>query len=198
MKPTHSNTFEGADMTTPGHFNRTKRLKYVTVTELLADVDTANREMGRTYCPVGDYLRAMIAQGKDDDIIEAETHIWNHPEWGPSFLCETITNCTKRNNADTHPLGDVIAAQIQHDAALALVKLPWASTRPDIERMLRNPDTRFVDPNALYIILAYFNRHHPNPRKFLEKPEVRPKLGGVEIERFAAPSFDVGANQTNP
>ncbi len=183
-----AHALHGAEMTTPGAENRTVRLKYVHVSEMLADCLAANAADGRTQCPVCDYLAAHL----DDDVIAVERYVHGHAEWGPSLLTGTIRNTPKFNNAATDPQGDVIAGIVQHDAALALARHPWSQTRPEVERMLRDPDTHFVTPEAAYVVLAYFNAHHPNPRKFLEKPEVAGKFApfGVNIAAFPAPGFD--------
>ena len=44
--------------------------------------------------------------------------------------------------------------------------------------------------SGAYVILAYFNAHHPNPRRFLDRPGIREKFAGIDLSGFAAPDFD--------
>jgi hypothetical protein len=38
--------------------------------------------------------------------------------------------------------------------------------------------------------MAFLNAGHPNPRRFLEKPEVLGKFPSLNVYRFSAPHFD--------
>jgi hypothetical protein len=56
--------------------------------------------------------------------------------------------------------------------------------------MLKHPRLKLY-PEAAYVALAYLNAGHPNPRKFLEKPEVRAKFPPeLDVAAFPAPDFD--------
>jgi hypothetical protein len=164
------------------------RLKYATVGELLADYQASNALLGRQHCPVSDYFRAHL----DDDVLDVEAHVYAHPDWGPWALCESLHRTLLFNHSGAHPHGEAIAAWAQHYLALNLVRHhPYARARAALEATLKQPRMRFVSPAAAYVILAYLNAGHPNPRRFLEKPEVRPKFPAeLALERFAAPDFD--------
>ncbi len=57
--------------------------------------------------------------------------------------------------------------------------------------MLKHPRMKFAGPEAAYVALAYLNGGHPNPRRFLEKPEVRAKFPvELDVAAFPAPDFD--------
>jgi hypothetical protein len=165
-----------------------RRLKYVRVEELLADYVAANAAIGRQHCPVADYLRAHLA----DDILEVEAFVYAHPEWGPPTLCESLHATLVFNNARTHPQGHAIAAWAQHYLLLHLARLhSYPRARGPFEAMLTHPRMRFAAPEAAFVALAYLNAGHPNPRRFLEKPEVAAKFApfGVDPAAFQAPHF---------
>ncbi|HEY2710066.1 MAG TPA: hypothetical protein VGI95_18625 [Caulobacteraceae bacterium] len=167
------------------------RLKYVTVAELLSDYIASNAAIGRQHCPVANYLAAHLG----DEVLEVEAYVYAHPEWGPPALCESLYVTLTFNTGRSHPHGEAIAAWGQHYLALTLVRHhPYERARPEVEAMLKHPRMRFVSPAAAYVILAYLNGAypgggHPNPRKFLEKPEVAAKFPGLATHRFAAPDF---------
>ena len=173
---------------TPGHANRTVRLKYVAVAEMLDEYLDSNNRIGRLVCPVCDYLKAHL----DDDVIAVERFIYAHPDWGPVVLCDTIRATRRYNNAASGPFGDQIAAAVQHDAALALVEHhPFERARTAFCEMLKHYETRFVSPEAAFVCLAYLTAGHPNPRRFLEKPEVRAKFpADLDVSSFPAPDFE--------
>lgn len=163
------------------------RLKYARVEELLNDYRASNAALGRQVCPVSDYLAAHL----DDDILDVEAHIYSHPEWGPAVLCESMYRTLLFNHGASGPHGDWQARWVQHYLALTLVRHhTYAAARFAIEPMLKHHEMRFVSPAPAYVILAYLNGGHPNPRRFLEKPEVAAKWPGLDISRFAAPDFD--------
>lgn len=178
---------EDADLHTPGHANRINRLKYATVAEILIEYRSANAVIGRGYCPACDFLEEHL----DEPVIDVERAIYSHPDWGPTILCESIRNTVWFNNAETHPHGQLIAESVQHDMALALAALPWCdNVRAQLQELLKHPGLRQVSGPALYVLLAYFNANHPNPRKYLEKPEVAPNLpADLNVAAFPAPDF---------
>lgn len=171
----------------PGHRNRLIRLKYVHLREPLVEIRDANASVGRWNCEICDYIEAHL----EDDIIEVETFLWSHKEWGPGLLVETIRNAPRFNNSLTHEHGDEIAEAVQHDAALALFEYhPWARVRGPVEGLFRHLGTRFVSKAALYILLAHLNANHPNPRAFLDRPGIREKLPpDLDLKAFPAPDF---------
>lgn len=172
---------------TPGFQNRHVRLRYARPADILNVYLAYNRQIGRTVCPACDYLKAHL----DDDIMAVERHIYGHPDWGPGLLCNWIQGAAQYAQISGLEHGDLIARQLQHDAALALHWHPYERARGAVEAMLKHRDTRFVSPEAAYVCLAYLNAGHPNPRRFLEKPEVRAKFPpDLELHRFAAPDFD--------
>jgi hypothetical protein len=187
-------------VTDPAHVHQdaakwpwTHRLKYAEVRELLVEYRAANAAIGRQHCPVADYLAAHL----DDDIIEVDAHIYSHPEWGPAALCETCHATLAFNHSRSHPHGPFIAGWVQHFALLHLVRHHPAETaygraRGPFEAMLKAPRMKFASPAAAYVALAYLNAGHPNPRCFLEKPEVAAKFApfGIDASRFLAPDFD--------
>lgn len=163
-----------------------KRLKYTTVAELLSDYEQSNAAIGRAYCPVSDYFKAHL----NDPLEDVERYVYTHPQWGPAALCETAYKTLLFNNADAHPHGEHIAKTVQHFAMLAVSGHQWNDVRHPFCEMLKEPTMRFVSPEAAYVALAYLNANHPNPGKFLEKPEVRSKFPGLNVRAFAAPDFD--------
>jgi len=164
------------------------RLKYAEVRELLDEYRASNALIGRQVCPVSDYFVAHL----DDDILEVEAFAYAHPDWGPWTLCESLRRTVLFNHAGSGPHGDFIARWAQHYLALNLVRHhPYARARGAVEAMLRHPQTRIVSPAAAYVILAYLNAGHPNPRRFLEKPEVRARFpADLDVAAFRAPDFD--------
>jgi hypothetical protein len=163
------------------------RLKYATVAELLADYQASNALLGRQNCPVSDYFKAHL----DDGVLEVEAFVYAHPEWGPWVLCESLHRTLLFNHAAAHPNGDAVAAWAQHYLALNLVRHhPYERARGALETTLKHPQMRFVSPAAAEVILAYLAAGHPNPRRFLEKPEVAAKFPDLDLARFAAPDFD--------
>ena len=164
-----------------------RRLKYARVAELLADYQAANAAIGRQHCPVADYFKAHL----HDDILEVEAFVYAHPGWGPPALCESCHATLAFNSARTHPHGQAIAAWAQHYCLLHLVRHhPYARARGPFEAMLKHPRMRFAGPEAAYVALAYLAAGHPNPRRFLEKPEVRAKFPPeLDVAAFAAPDF---------
>lgn len=163
-----------------------KRLKYTTVAELLSDYEVSNAAIGRVHCPVADYFRAHL----NDPLEDVEAHVYAHPQWGPAALCETMWKTLAFNSAETHEHGAFIAAWVQHFCALRLAEHDFNNARYPLSEMLKHAEMRFVSPEAVYVVLAYLNAHHPNPRKVLEKPDVRGKFPGLVISRFAAPDFE--------
>jgi len=158
------------------------------VSELLDEYLAANAAVGRQFCPATDYFKAHL----DDDILDAEAFVYAHPEWGPPALCETLYATLAFNNARSHPHGREIAAWAQHYCLLHLVRHhPYARARGPFEAALKHPRLRFAGPEAAYVALAYLNAGHPNPGRFLEKPEVLAKFApfGIEAARFPAPDF---------
>jgi hypothetical protein len=182
-------SWETAD-TAPGigHEHRLARQKYATVGEYLAELRVINAEAGIRLCPIEAYL----AEHVDDDVIPTIQHVIEHPEWGPMYLAGAIRDTTRFNNAETDPEhGDELAAIVQHDCALALVKHPWGARRAVTERLLRDERTRFVDGRAPYVLLADFHENHRNPRPFFERfPAAAAKFPGAEFDRFKALDFD--------
>jgi hypothetical protein len=181
--------WEDAD-TAPGigHEGRLARQKYATVSEYLAELRVINAEAGMRLCPIEAYLLAH----RDDDVIPTIQHVIEHPEWGPAYLVGAIRDTTFFNNAETDPEhGEDLAAIVQHDCALALVKHPWALRRALTERLLRDPRTRFVDGRAPYVLLADFHENHRNPRPFFERfPEAAAHFAGADFARMKALDFD--------
>lgn len=165
----------------------TVRLKYTEVAELISDYEAHNARIGRAFCPVLDYMRAHVT----DPLEDVEAVIYSHPEWGPVALCETMHATLAFNNAESEH-GEFVAAWVQHYCALQMLQHDFAKARHAVSEMLKSPDMRFVSPEAAYVVLAYLNAGHPNPRKFLEKPEVREKFWpfGLVISRFEAPNFE--------
>jgi hypothetical protein len=166
----------------------TVRLKYTTVAELLHDYRQSNAVIGRRHCPVSDYLAAHL----DDDVTEVEAYIYAHEEWGPTAICESIVKTLMFNNAQTHEHGEFVAGWAQHYLLLNLIQHhPFERARGPFSEMLKHRDMRFASPAAAYVALAYLNQGHPNPRKFLEKPEVAAKFpADLALAAFAAPDFD--------
>jgi hypothetical protein len=164
------------------------RLKYARVAELLSDYQASNAMLGRRHCPASDYFAAHL----DDDILDVEAFVYGHAEWGPSALCESLHRTLVFNHARSHRHGAFIAAWAQHYLALSLVRYhPYEHARGALETALRHPLMRFVSPAAAYVILGYLNAGHPNPRRFLAKPEVRPKFPAeLDLAAFPAPDFD--------
>jgi hypothetical protein len=169
-----------------------RRLKYVAVAELLADYRAANAAIGRQHCPVADYFAAHL----DDDILEIEAFVYAHPEWGPQALAESCHATLAFNTARSHPHGRRIAAWAQHYCLLHLVRhhppeTAYGRSRGPFEAMLKHPRMAFAGPEAAYVALAYLTLGHPNPRRFLQKPEVRAKFPpGLDLAAFPAPDFD--------
>jgi hypothetical protein len=163
------------------------RLKYTQVEELLNDYRASNAMLGRQVCPVSDYF----AEHLEDDILEVEAYAYAHPEWGPWTLCESLHRTLLFNHRASGPHGEFIARWAQHYLALNLVKHhTYDGARPAVETMLKHPQMRFVSPAAATVVLAFLSGGHPNPRRFLEKPEVAAKFPGLDVSRFAAPDFD--------
>lgn len=177
-----------ADMYPPGHHRRIRRIKYVEPVEILLEWRASNAKVGRITCPACDWMEEHL----DWPVIKVERALYAHPEWGPSVLCEVIRNTIWFNNADSHEHGELIAAAVQHDAALALIEYhPFERARGPVEDLMQHHATRFVSPDALFCIVAYINGGHPNPRRFLELEKVRDKLpSDLDLSRFAAPDFD--------
>ena len=186
----HTDNYDEASWSTPGHKNRHVRLKYATISETLGEWRAGNAAIGRIKCPACDYLEAH----QDEDPIAVEAYVYDHPEWGPWVLCEIIQNTPDNNNAHSHRYGVEICAAVQHDAAISLIQHPFESVRQPLQNMMFNPKTRFYSPAALYIVLSYINAHHPNPRRFLSKPAVQSKLpADLDVDLFAAPDFEEAA-----
>jgi len=170
-----------------GVFPWSRRLKYVRVAELLNDYRASNAMLGRQHCPASDYFAAHL----DDDILAVEAHVYGHPDWGPWVLCESLHRTLLFNHAASGPHGALIARWTQHYLALNLVRHHgYAAARDAVETMLKHPQMRFVCGEAAYVVLAYFNQGHPNPRRFLEKHGAGRLFPGVDLSRFAAPDFD--------
>jgi hypothetical protein len=165
-----------------------KRLKYLTVAELLSDYEAATVIYGIAHCPVRDWL----AQNLDMPLDQAEAYIYGHPQWGPVALCETAYKTLRFNNLTSHPHGEHIAKSVQNFCMLEVSKHNWNDARYAFSEMLKCDEMIFVSPEAAYVALAYLNKNHPNPRKFLEKTEVREKFKpfGVVISRFSSPDFE--------
>lgn len=168
------------------HAQMTVRLKYTDPREMLAEYLASNAKIGRTQCPVCDYLTAHL----DDDVVDLERHIYSHPVWGPNVICETMYGTLAFNNAATHPHGEEIAAAIQLSMAHELTKHPWGKIRYHVELMLAHPDMRFASQEALEIVLALVRDNHPNPKRILTHPRVRPHIPAhVDLTHYAAPDF---------
>ena len=173
----------------PGHLPWTRRLKYLETAELLYEYEVGNATHGVTNCPITAYIRDHV----DDPILQVEDVIYKHEEWGPQALCGSIRDTVLFNNARSHPHGEAIAGHTQHYLALHLVKFhPFERARREIEKLFLDPVTRLVSGEAAYVLLAYINAGHPNPRKWLEKPRVWEKFErfGADLALFAAPDFD--------
>lgn len=185
MPPHLVHTPEASSLT-PGTRNRTHRLKYTHAAELLLEFRMHNARIGRTICKATDWLEEHV----EDDIRDVEDFLHSHPTWGPFILCDSIAGTWESNKG--HPHGRFIAQCVQHDMALALLQHPFDGPgREAVSAMLKRPDWEFLSPEAAYVVLAYVNAGHPNPRKFLEKPEVRSKFpADLELARFAAPDFE--------
>jgi hypothetical protein len=168
-------------------FPWTPRPKYARVQELLDDYAASNAQIGRQRCPVSDYFRAHL----DDDILDVEAHVYAHPEWGPFALCESLHQTLLFNNAAAGPDGEFVAAWAQHYLALNLVRYhPYERARAALEPALKHPRLRFASGAAQYVLLAYVNAGHPNPRRLLEKPEIRAKFpASLDVAAFPAPDF---------
>lgn len=163
-----------------------KRLKYTTVAELLSDYEQSNAAIGRTHCPVADYFRQHLG----DPLGDVEAYVYAHPVWGPFALCETAYKTFAFNNSTSHPHGEFIAAWVQHFVLRELVKHDFNDARHAFSEMLKEPTLRFVSPEAQQLALDYLVQNHPNPRKFLEKPEVLSKFPGLDPSAYPAPDFD--------
>jgi hypothetical protein len=173
----------------PSVFPWTVRLKYAKPEELLDDYVQSNSLLGRAVCPVSDYIRDHL----DDDILDVEAFIYASPDWGPELLCESIYRTLLFNNAEAGPHGEFNAKWAQHYLALNLVRYhAYPRARFAVEPMLKHWQLRFVSPEAAQVILDFLGAGHPNPRKFLEKPEVLAKFPGLDLTRFAAPDFPEG------
>ena len=142
-----------------------KRLKYVTVDELIDDYEISNAAIGRTHCPVLDYMRAH----RTDPLEQVEDKIYDHPQWGPIALAETMWKTLFFNSAATHPHGEFLAAWVQHYCARRLVKHDWSNARYAVSEMLKEPSMMFKSPEAKALIMDYFVSHHPNPDLFFAK-----------------------------
>lgn len=162
-----------------------KRLKYTAVDELIADYEASNAAIGRTGCPVLEYMRA----NRTKPLEEVEVAIYGHPHWGPTALCETAWKTLAFNHATSHPHGEHIAAWVQHFAMRELVKHDWTNARHPMSEMLKEPAMVFVSPEAATLALGYFVAHHPNPRTFFEKYGVGVKFPGLDVSTLAAPDF---------
>jgi hypothetical protein len=164
-----------------------RRLKYVRVQELLNDYRASNAMLGRQHCPVSDYFAAHL----DDDILDVEAHCYAHPDWGPWALCESLHRTLLFNHAAAGPHGALIARWAQHYLALNLMRHhAFAAARGAVEATLKHPQMRFVSGEAAWVMLAFFNQGHPNPRRFLEKHDLGQLFPGLDLTRFLAPDFD--------
>lgn len=163
-----------------------KRLKYTAVAELLSDYEASNAAIGRAYCPVSDYFRAHLNEPLED----VESYVYQHPQWGPAALCETIYRTLLFNHAASHPHGEYIAAWVQHFCAVALTQAhPFAQARHAVSEMLKHPEMRFVSPEAQTIIRDYVANGHPNPGRFFAKPEVLANFPDLNPADYPAPDF---------
>jgi hypothetical protein len=163
----------------------TKRVKYTEVAELISDYEASNASIGRTFCPVLNYMRDHAG----DPLEEVEAHIYSHPEWGPTALCETMHKTLAFNN-DGSELGAFIAGWVQHFCVLELAKHPPERVRHPLSEMLKHDDMRFMSRDALYCVLALVCACHPNPKRFLSKPEVLAKLPTwLDLTNFPCPDF---------
>jgi hypothetical protein len=163
----------------------TVRLKYTTVAELISDYEQSNALIGRTFCPVLDYMRAHSSEPVEN----VEAHIYTHPQWGPVALAETMHRTLIFNNSSTEH-GEFTARWVQHFCALALAKHDFANSRSALTAMLKHPDLRFYSHEALYVILAYINANHPNPKRALTHPEVVGHLPSwLDLTDFPCPDF---------
>lgn len=166
------------------------RLKYAVPADLLSDYRSSNAALGRQFCPVSDYL----AEHLDDDLIEVEDHIYSHPEWGPPVLCESIYRTLLFNHGAAGAHGEFIARWVQHYLALTLVRHHrYENARFAVEPMLKDARMRFVSAEAAAVILAYVAQGHPNPGRFLAKPEVLDKFTGLDPSQYPSPDFDRGS-----
>lgn len=163
----------------------TIRPKYARVAELLSDYVASNEQIGRLHCPVTDYFRAHL----DDDVLDVEAHVYAHEEWGPFAMAESLHQTHLFNNAGSHPHGEFTAAWAQHYLLLTLRRFhPYERARGPFEKALKNPRLTLY-PAAAYVALAYLHAGHPNPRRFLEKPEVARHFPSIDVSRFPAPDF---------
>lgn len=161
------------------------RLKYTTVAELISEYDQSNALLGRSYCPVSDYMKAHAS----DPLEEVEGYIYGHPQWGPAVLGETMHRTLLFNNESTEH-GPFIARWVQHFCALRLASHDFANSRGAVSEMLKHPDMRFVSQGALYVIMHHFCSGHPNPKRFLTRPEVVGKLPAwLDLTPIACPDF---------
>ena len=153
------------------HHQLVNRLKYTHAREMLAEYRASNAMIGRTLCPVCDYLEQHI----DDDVIDLERTIYQHPQWGPSVLYETIIGTSRFNDPSTER-GRFIAEQVQQSAAHALTEHAWALARPYIEAVLHHPEQVFIGQRALRILWDHIVANNPNHAAFFEQPVVAAKL----------------------
>lgn len=156
------------------------RLKYTTPFELLYDYEASNADMGRQHCPVAEYIRSHL----DDDIVDVETYIYSHEEWGPTALCESVQQTIMFNHATSHPHGEFIAAWAQHYCLLTLRKYHGGQPRLrwPFDAMLKHWRTRFMSPAVASTALGILRDHHPNPVAFLQKPEVAAKFAPFQVK----------------
>lgn len=153
------------------HHQQTVRLKYTHLSEHLAEYRAAAARAGRTYCPVCDY----VAEHIDDDPIEVERHIYRHPDWGLTVLAETLRTTADYNDPTTE-VGLVTTREIQRIAAEEMVTHNWQAMRYHIEDLFKHPQTRFYSDEARDMLLAHIRANHPNPKRFIMKPEVLAKI----------------------
>ncbi len=170
MSVNRVHTIAEADADGP-HHARINRLKYTHAAEMLAEYRASNAMIGRTLCPVCDYLSANL----DKDVIELERTIYTHPDWGPSVLIETIMNTPIFNPPATEH-GRFICAAVQHCAALALVEHPWSLARPYIEHLLSHEKTAFIGAEAKDVLVAHIRANHRRADEFLAQPHIAAKL----------------------
>jgi hypothetical protein len=165
-----------------GSETRRDRAKYLSLKEHLAEFAENNRRLRRGWCPVIDWVKRQPDDSLDD-VIAAELYIQSHPEWGPSYCCDVIRD-TWRFNAPE----DV--ADIQHDHALALTRHPWATTRKPLEALFAHPEIQWRSPEAIALLIDYFDQHHPNPKAFFLQHHVRALLpADVAVSRLCSPDF---------
>lgn len=144
--------------------------------------------VGIRRCQLVEYAELHFDQGPD----ATEAAVLAHPVHGPVFGCQTLFQAPKHYNDELCEDGDLIGAYGQRDVLRGLMEFhSYQSVRGEFEGVLQRRSFRILHPHTAYLILTWVNQNHPNPRKFLEKPEVRSKFSNeLAVEKFDAPDFD--------